>query len=87
MLTQSLAAEWADRGVRVNAVSPGYIGTDMTKAALGNEAWKRTWLEMTPMGRVGEPADIAHAVLYLASDAARFATGTNLVVDGGYTAW
>ena len=87
MLTQSLAAEWADRGVRVNAVSPGYIGTDMTKAALGNEEWKRTWLEMTPMGRVGEPADIAHAVLYLASDAARFATGTNLVVDGGYTAW
>ena len=87
MLTQSLAAEWADRGVRVNAVSPGYIGTDMTKAALGNEEWKRTWLEMTPMGRVGEPADIAHAVLYLASDAARFATGTNLIVDGGYTAW
>ncbi len=87
MLTQSLAAEWADRGVRVNAVSPGYIGTDMTKAALNNEEWKRTWLEMTPMGRVGEPADIAHAVLYLASDAARFATGTNLVVDGGYTAW
>ena len=87
MLTQSLAAEWASRGVRVNAVSPGYIGTDMTKAALGNEEWKRTWLEMTPMGRVGEPADIAHAVLYLASDAARFATGTNLIVDGGYTAW
>ena len=87
MLTQSLAAEWADRGVRVNAVSPGYIGTDMTKAALDNDEWKRTWLEMTPMGRVGEPADIAHAVLYLASDAARFATGTNLVVDGGYTAW
>ncbi len=42
---------------------------------------------MTPMGRVGEPTDIAHAVLYLASDAARFATGTNLIVDGGYTVW
>lgn len=87
MLTQSLAAEWADRGVRVNAVSPGYIGTDMTKAALENAEWKRQWLELTPMGRVGEPADIAHAVWYLASDAARFATGTNLIVDGGYTAW
>ena len=87
MLTQSLAAEWAERGVRVNAVSPGYIGTEMTKMGMSNEAWKKTWLEMTPMGRVGEPADIAHAVWYLASDAARFATGTNLVVDGGYTAW
>lgn len=87
MLTQSLAAEWAQRGVRVNAVSPGYIGTEMTKLGMGNEEWKRQWLEMTPMGRVGEPADIAHAVWYLASDAARFATGTNLVVDGGYTSW
>lgn len=87
MLTKSLAAEWAQRGVRVNAVSPGYIGTEMTKRGMSNEEWNRQWLEMTPMGRVGEPADIAHAVLYLASDAARFATGTNLVVDGGYTAW
>ena len=87
MLTKSLAAEWAKQGVRVNSVSPGYIGTEMTKAGMSNEAWNRQWLEMTPMGRVGEPADIAHAVLYLASDAARFATGTNLVVDGGYTSW
>ena len=87
MLTKSLAAEWAERGVRVNSVSPGYIGTEMTKLGMSNAEWHRQWLEMTPMGRVGEPADIAHAVLYLASDAARFATGTNLVVDGGYTAW
>ena len=87
MLTKSLAAEWAKRGVRVNSVSPGYIGTEMTKLGMSNEEWNRQWLEMTPMNRVGEPADIAHAVLYLASDAARFATGTNLVVDGGYTIW
>ena len=87
MLTQSLAGEWADRGVRVNAVSPGYIGTDMTKRGPENEKWWQQWMEMTPMGRVGEPADVAHAVLYLSSDAARFATGTNLVVDGGYTVW
>ena len=87
MLTKSLAAEWAKRGVRVNSVSPGYIGTEMTKLGMSNEEWNRQWLEMTPMNRVGEPADIAHAVLYLASDAARFATGTNLVVDGGYTVW
>ncbi len=87
MLTKSLAAEWAGRGLRVNCVSPGYIGTEMTKAGMENEYWKRTWLDMTPMGRVGEPAEIAHAVWYLASDAARFANGTNLVVDGAYTCW
>lgn len=87
MLTKSLAAEWAGRGLRVNCVSPGYVGTEMTKLGMSNEDWKRTWLEMTPMSRVGEPQEIAHAVWYLASDAARFATGTNLVVDGGYTAW
>lgn len=87
MLTQSLAGEWADRGVRVNAVSPGYIGTEMTRRGMETPEWKRVWLEMTPMNRVGEPDEIANAVWYLASSAASFATGTNLVVDGGYTAW
>jgi NAD(P)-dependent dehydrogenase (short-subunit alcohol dehydrogenase family) len=87
MMTKSLGAEWANRGVRVNCVSPGYIGTDMTLEGLSDPELKETWLEMTPMGRVGEPEDIANAVLYLASDEAKFATGTNLVVDGGYTAW
>lgn len=87
MLTKSLAAEWAGRGVRVNSVSPGYIGTEMTKRGMSREDWRAMWFEMTPMGRVGEPEDVAHAVWYLASDAARFATGTDLIVDGGYTAW
>ena len=85
MLTKSLAFEWASRGVRVNCVSPGYIGTEMTKASLSRKELSDIWLDMTPMGRVGEPKDIAHAVWYLASDAASFATGTDLVVDGGYT--
>lgn len=87
MLTQSLAAEWASRNVRVNAVSPGYIGTEMTKRGMNIADWAKVWLEMTPMGHLGEPTDIAYAVWYLASDAAKFATGTNLIVDGGYTAW
>ena len=87
LLTKSLAGEWADRGVRVNCVSPGYIGTDMTLPALSNQEWANTWREMTPMGRIGEPEDIANAIHYLASPAAKFATGTNLVVDGGYTSW
>lgn len=88
MLSKSLAAEWAKRGVRVNSVSPGYIGTDLLNKGLRDfPDWGRTWLEMTPMGRLGTPADVAHAVWYLASDAAAYATGTDLIVDGGYTLW
>jgi NAD(P)-dependent dehydrogenase (short-subunit alcohol dehydrogenase family) len=86
-LTRSLASEWASRGVRVNSVSPGYIGTDMTKRGMATAGWGETWLERSPMGRIGTPRDVAHAVLYLVSDAAAFATGTNLVVDGGYSVW
>ena len=87
LLTKSLAGEWADRGVRVNCVSPGYIGTDMTAEGLSNEEWRVKWLAMTPQGRVGAPEDVAAAIYYLASPAAKFTTGTNLVVDGGYTSW
>ena len=88
MLSKSLGAEWADRGVRVNSVSPGYIGTEMLNKGLKEYPdWGKVWLEMTPMGHLGSPTDVAHAVWYLASDAAAFATGTDLIVDGGYTAW
>ena len=88
MLSKSLAVEWAKRGVRVNSVSPGYIGTDLVKGVLAqNQAWKDRWLAMTPQGDIGEPTDVAHAVWYLASDASKYATGTNLVIDGGYTSW
>ncbi len=87
LLTRSLAGEWADRGVRVNAVSPGYIETNMTAGGMENEEMYKVWLETTPMGRVAKPEEIAPAVLYLASEASSFTTGTNLVVDGGYTSW
>ena len=87
MLTKSLAAEWAPFGVRVNAVAPGYIGTELTKRGLSNAEWKKHWLEMTPFGRVGEPADVAATVLFLASDAAAYLTGSVISVDGGYTSW
>ena len=87
LLTKSLAGEWADRGVRVNCVSPGYIGTDMTAEGMANMDWYPTWLEMTPQKRVGAPEDVAAAIYYLASPAAKFTTGANLVVDGGYTSW
>ncbi|MEM6428244.1 MAG: glucose 1-dehydrogenase [Deinococcota bacterium] len=86
LLTRSLAVEWTGRGVRVNSVSPGYIGTEMTKLGMNTEGWGERWLDLTPMGKLGEPVDVANAVLYLASDAAAFSSGTNLVLDGGYTA-
>ena len=87
MLTKSLAGEWGKRGVRVNSISPGYIGTEMTKMGMANAAWHKTWLEGTPMGRVGEPSEIASTVVFLASDASSFFTGSNVVADGGYTCW
>ena len=86
-LTRSLAGEWAPRGVRVNSVSPGYIRTPLTELGMSKTEWSDVWLSQTPMGRLAEPEEIAPAVVYLASDAASFATGTNLVVDGGYTSW
>ena len=85
MLTKSLAAEWARRGVRVNSISPGYISTEMGRGA--NPDWKTEWTRLTPMGRFGKTREVASAVVYLASDASSYFTGSNLVVDGGYTCW
>ncbi|MFB2553133.1 SDR family NAD(P)-dependent oxidoreductase [Ensifer soli] len=86
LLTKSLAVEWAKCGVRVNAVAPGYVGTELTLRGRSNEEWFGTWMRMTPMGRLGAPREIANAVLFLASDASSYITGTVLTVDGGYTA-
>ncbi|MBV9491404.1 MAG: SDR family oxidoreductase [Verrucomicrobia bacterium] len=87
LLTKSLAGEWAKRGVRVNSISPGYIGTEMTKLGMSQADWYQRWLDCTPMGRLGEPSEVANVVVFLASDASSYFTGSNLLVDGGYTAW
>ncbi len=87
-LTRSLAAEWGRRGVRVNAVAPTYIETPLTSFGIKeNPEMYATWLEMTPMGRVGQPDEIASVVHFLASDAASLMTGAIVVADGGYTCW
>jgi NAD(P)-dependent dehydrogenase (short-subunit alcohol dehydrogenase family) len=86
-LTKSLAGEWASRGLRVNCISPGYIGTPMTKLGLETPQWREAWLSSTPMGRLGEPTEVASVAVFLASAASSFMTGSNVVVDGGYTSW
>ncbi len=87
-LTKSLAAEWGGRGLRVNAVAPTYIETPLTSFGIQeNPEMYQTWLDMTPMGRVGQPEEIASIVHFLASEAASLMTGSIVVADGGYTCW
>ncbi|MCB8877217.1 SDR family NAD(P)-dependent oxidoreductase [Acidisoma silvae] len=85
MLTKSLASEFADRHIRVNAIAPGYVRTDMTQGGLDNPEWSKIWLDMTPMRRPGEADEIAQATLFLASDASSYITGEVMTIDGGYT--
>ena len=82
-LTQSAALEYGRRGIRVNAVAPGAVRSAMTTPLLGMGDWEQRWTDRTPLGRVGEPTDIADVVVFLCSDLARYITGQVLVVDGG----
>ncbi len=82
-LTKSLAAEWAPFGVRVNAVAPGYVRTDM--APIDRPEFRRHWIMDAPQQRAAEPEEIAPSVVFLASPASSFMTGSILVIDGGYS--
>lgn len=82
-LTKSLAAEWAPHGVRVNALAPGYVKTDM--APVDEPRFRRHWIEDAAMQRYATPEELDGAIVYLASDASSFMTGSVLVSDGGYT--
>ncbi len=83
-MTRALAVEVSDKGIRVNSIAPGWIETPMTqKSVLADPPRFKHIIERTPMGRMGEPADIGWAAVYLCSSAAKFVTGSMLVVDGG----
>ena len=85
-LTKSLAAAWAPDGIRVNAIAPGWIETDLTRPLVHDQARSAPILARTPMGRWGKPDDIGGVAVFLASDEARFVTGAIIPIDGGYLA-
>ena len=82
-MTRSLAAEWAEHGIRVNSISPGYIATTMSVDV--PEDLKSAWLRLIPMRRMGDPEELIPPILYLASAAAGYTSGSDVVVDGAYT--
>ena len=84
-LTRSLAAEWAPYNIRVNAIAPGYVKTEIADIDLPE--YRHYWVDEVPMQRYASPEEIAPTALYLASDASTFTTGSVMVVDGGYTLW
>jgi len=84
-LTKCLALEWAAHQITVNAVAPTFIRTPGTRKWLDDEAFHRSVVARIPLGRVGDPSDVAAAVIYLSSPAASLVTGTTLMVDGGWT--
>ena len=84
-LTKSLAAEWAPYNVRVNALAPGYVKTAM--APVDRPEFRRNWIEDAPMQRYAMPEELGPSLVFLASDASSFMTGSVLVIDGGYTLW
>jgi 3alpha(or 20beta)-hydroxysteroid dehydrogenase len=84
LMTKNAAITYAKNGIRVNSVNPGFINTPLTDSQ--DEKLNKIVIDATPMGRAGEPEEIASGVVFLASDEASYVTGSELVIDGGYTA-
>lgn len=87
MLTKSLAVEWAKRGVRVNCISPGYIGTELIRNAPHLVPLIKEWNSIAPMGRLGNPEELQSICVYLAGDTSSFTTGSDILVDGAFTSF
>ena len=85
MLSKSLASDLAADNIRVNAIAPGYIMTEMTAGGFANPDWAPVWTDMTPMRRAGTAEEVAAAALFLCTDASSYVTGSVLTIDGGYT--
>jgi NAD(P)-dependent dehydrogenase (short-subunit alcohol dehydrogenase family) len=85
-LTRALAVEWAAQGIRVNAVAPTWVRTELTQGLFRDPALLGRVMDMTPMRRLAEPEDVAHAIVFLASERAALITGHTLPVDGGFLA-
>lgn len=84
-LTKSMAVEWAKRKVRVNCISPGYMGTELIKESTTLQPLVEQWNAMAPMGRLGDPAELQSICVYLAGDTSAFTTGSDIVIDGAFT--
>lgn len=87
MLTKSFAVEWAKKNVRVNCISPGYIGTELIMANEGLKPLIKEWNSIAPMGRLGKPEELQSICVYLAGDTSSFTTGSDFVVDGAFTSF
>jgi NAD(P)-dependent dehydrogenase (short-subunit alcohol dehydrogenase family) len=86
-LTRQLAVEWAQYGILVNAIAPGWIPTEATEGGIAKPANRERMERGTPLGRLGNPEELRGAVIFLASPASSYVTGTILSVDGGYASW
>ena len=86
-LTKSLAAEWAQHNVRVNAIAPGYMGTAMARPFFDDPEYGGVWMRDIPMKRPGDPKELGPVAVFLASKASSYVTGTTIVIDGGYSIW
>ena len=88
--TRILAGEWADRGIRVNSISPGYTATKLVLDLVETPEARHmlpVWMDMTPLGRMAKVTDLQGAVVFLASEASDFMTGSDVLIDGGYCVW